>query len=245
MTDAYGAVISGLTDVGQAFVAHHAAKEAWHRQKTMMKNAVRWRMQDMERAGINPILAGAGSPTAFSAAQMQTSGIGEGTRRAGQIMAGAETRRQAMALQEEQKNLASSQGVKNLADANSAQSLADLNNARREGELPAIISKLGADAGLSSAHAQKIGQDIAIDSLGRYQDALAQDRFLRANPDAWGILHGPSVEGHALGAGGRWPYYGSPFTPENPPTSGGHSAQKPSSAWPTWPSSGAGSFGMP
>lgn len=184
MSDMYGAIISGLTDVGNAFVAHHAAKEAWHRQKTMMKNAVRWRMQDMQRAGLNPILAAGATPGSYSAAQMSTAGIGEGARAAGNILAQHGTRQAEIKLREqetqnaeENRKLMRASGIKALADANSAQEQADYIHSKRVDELPAVINNLGAQAGLSSAHAQKLGQDFAIDELGRMARSRAESDF--------------------------------------------------------------------
>lgn len=197
---ALGGLFQGLSDIGNAFVAHHAARDAWQHQRTMMKNAVTWRAQDLRKAGINPILAAEGlQPQAFSAQQMQTGAIGAGTRAAGATFARLGTMKSELESQAENRLLMRAQGIKAIADATSAQEAADMTRDRRTMELPALIEKLGADAGLSSAHANKLKQDYSIDQLGRYSEALARDRFMRGSNDdmaqRWARVHVGGVLG--------------------------------------------------
>lgn len=49
-----GDMMSGALE---AYHSDKMAEKAWHRQKKAMQHAVRWRVNDMKAAGINPILA--------------------------------------------------------------------------------------------------------------------------------------------------------------------------------------------
>lgn len=63
-----GGAASALGSIGSALIGGHSAKAANAQAIEASKHAVQWRVEDMRRAGINPLLA-AGSGSGFAAAQ--------------------------------------------------------------------------------------------------------------------------------------------------------------------------------
>lgn len=69
----------GLEEVGTAFgqsgldfgLGKLASRTAWSRQKRVLQNSVRWRMEDLQRSGINPIIAAGGGLSAAGSGPSQ------------------------------------------------------------------------------------------------------------------------------------------------------------------------------
>lgn len=74
-----GALGSLLGPILDPIFSAKAAKTAFRRQKTMMKNMVSWRVQDLKKAGLNPILAVQGGlqPSTASVQQAAPSHFGQ------------------------------------------------------------------------------------------------------------------------------------------------------------------------
>lgn len=112
-----GGLLGMLGGAAEGVVALKSSEKAWHRQKKILQNAVSWRVDDMRRAGLNPILAI--NPGAGSSAGSVNMGITPaiGSRLAEGMKAGASSSLQKVQEERERANADALRSQKQLYDA--------------------------------------------------------------------------------------------------------------------------------
>ena len=138
-----GAAAGGIAGAGlvnsaiQGGVAIAQSNKAWERQKKVLKNAIQWRVADLRKAGLNPILAaqgalgGAGAGSAPPMANLPD--MGRATAEAGKLYLDGKRVDPEIALTKQQIDTSRSQAGASDAAAAASAAQADQTKAVTEG----------------------------------------------------------------------------------------------------------------
>jgi hypothetical protein len=143
-----------------------ASDKAWNRQKAMMQRKYQWQMQDMRKAGLNPILAAGASPGMLTPPVQDTSSIASSARDAvSSGMKAAMLKKQIKQLDLQNDKLKEDVGVARVQQMSMAAAL-DESLARSQGQWISNIAELGA---LQILQRNRGGWEANVLSPGRSQ----------------------------------------------------------------------------
>lgn len=143
-----GGVISGGASLGGDFLsnsaASNAASAATHDTIRMMKKRHYWEVQDLKRAGLNPILSAGGTPSSGSAPMANMPGYGDLG-----VSSGLDAAKSVydIGTKGQQKELLDNQVEKSKADAQTAVNSAKLLDAELVQKNAEVQSLYGSDSG--------------------------------------------------------------------------------------------------